>query len=100
MGVIRTKANPDFRFLPAFADFTRFIDAAPLSRSDLLPPEPARPSSLEGKNRKVGSASSGGNRIVTVEYGSDQFDRGVFHILCSFPSVVGLKALYICCSVK
>ena len=55
MGVIPAKENPDFRFLPAFAGFPRFIDTAPLSRSDLLPPDPARHFPLEGKNRKVGT---------------------------------------------
>jgi len=39
MGVIPANLHPDFRFLPSFAGFSRFIDAAPLSRSDLLPPE-------------------------------------------------------------
>jgi len=54
MGVIPAKTNPDFPFLPAFAGFSRFIDAAPLFRSDLLPPDPARNFPLEGKIRKVG----------------------------------------------
>ena len=54
-GVIPAKTNPDFRFLPAFAGFPHFIDAAPLSRSDFLPPDPARHFPLEGKNRKVGT---------------------------------------------
>ena len=46
------------RGLSVFADFSgfpRIIDAAPLSRSDLLPPDPARLSPLEGKKRKLGT---------------------------------------------
>ena len=35
------KTTPDFRFLPTFAGFPHFIDAAPLSRFDLLPSDPA-----------------------------------------------------------
>ena len=53
-GVIPAKATPDFRFLPAFAGFPRFIDAAPLSRADFLPPDPAHHFPLEGKTRKAG----------------------------------------------
>ena len=55
MGVIRAKDDADFRFLPTFAGFSRFIDAAPLSRSDLLPPDPTRHFPLEGKTRKLGT---------------------------------------------
>ena len=55
MGVIPAKANPDIRFLAAFAGFSRFMDAAPLSRSDLLPPDPARHSPFDGKIRKGGT---------------------------------------------
>ena len=54
-GVIPAKANSDFRFLPGFAGFPHFIDAAPPHRSDLLPPDPARHFPLEGKTRKVGT---------------------------------------------
>jgi len=55
MGVISAKKNTDFRFLPGFAGFLHFIDAAPLLRYDLLPPDPARHFPLECKTRKVGT---------------------------------------------
>ena len=55
MGVIPAKEDADFRFLPGFLSFPHFIDAAPLFRSDLLPPEPARHFPHEGKTRKVGT---------------------------------------------
>ena len=54
MGVIPEKANPDFQFLPFFSGNLRFIDSAPLSRSDLLPPDPARHFLPVGKTRKAG----------------------------------------------
>ena len=44
--------------MPDFVGFLRFIEVALLSRFDLLPPEPARHSALEGKNRKVGTKAS------------------------------------------
>lgn len=47
----------DHPFFQTFAGFPRFIDAAPLSRSDLLPSDPAHHSLREDKIRKVGTVN-------------------------------------------
>ena len=48
------KNEPGLSVFTGFSQFPHFIDAAPLSRSDLLPPDSARHFPHEGKNRKVG----------------------------------------------